>query len=150
MSADGADQLKASSWFEELRDRICAEFEAIECEFDSSQLSEKPPGIFERKAWKRPSEAGEDSGGGEMSVLRGRVFEKVGVNISTVYGQFSPEFAKQIPGATENSRFWASGISVVAHPAKPTCARRSHEHPPFRHDEKLVRRRRGPYADVSQ
>jgi coproporphyrinogen III oxidase len=119
LSADGADQLKASSWFEELRDRICAEFEAIECEFDSSQLSEKPPGIFERKAWKRPSEAGEDSGGGEMSVLRGRVFEKVGVNISTVYGQFSPEFAKQIPGATENSRFWASGISVVAHPQNP-------------------------------
>jgi coproporphyrinogen III oxidase len=119
LSADGADQLKASSWFEELRDRICAEFEAIECEFDSSQLSEKPPGIFERKAWKRPSEAGEDSGGGEMSVLRGRVFEKLGVNISTVYGQFSPEFAKQIPGATENSRFWASGISVVAHPQNP-------------------------------
>jgi coproporphyrinogen III oxidase len=114
-----AQQIEAVAYFEELRDRICAAFEAIERGYDAGQLSEKPPGSFERKAWKRPSEAGGDSGGGEMSILRGRVFEKVGVNISTVYGQFSPEFAKQIPGAAENPSFWASGISVVAHPQNP-------------------------------
>ena len=84
---------QARAWFEELRDRICTEFEAIEREY-SGMLADRPAGCFERKAWSRPGEAGEDAGGGMMSIMRGRVFEKVGVNVSTVFGTFSPEFAK--------------------------------------------------------
>ncbi|MDE2182389.1 MAG: oxygen-dependent coproporphyrinogen oxidase [Alphaproteobacteria bacterium] len=101
-------QARAKAWFEELRDRICAEFEAIE------------GGVrFARKAWKRPSDDGSDAGGGVMSLMRGDVFEKVGVNVSTVYGRLPQEFAKSIPGAAEDSRFWASGISLVAHMKNP-------------------------------
>ena len=96
----------ATSWFRSLRDEICHAFESLEHEMSSAS--------FKRSSWKRSG-----GGGGEISIMHGKVFEKVGVNISTVFGNFSPEFAKEIPGAKENTKFWASGISLVAHMKSP-------------------------------
>lgn len=97
----------ASRWFKLLRDEICSVFEQIENEFGNNSK-------FERKAWDR-----QGGGGGVMSIMKGGVFEKVGVNISTVHGKFPEKFAKEIPGAEENGEFWASGISLVAHMKSP-------------------------------
>ncbi len=109
---------KAKSWFEALQSDIIAAFETLEEEADAP-LYHGAPGKFEKTPWKR-GDGSEDLGGGTMAVMRGRFFEKVGVHVSEVYGVFSEDFAQQIPGAADNGgRFWASGISLIAHLHNP-------------------------------
>ncbi len=114
---------KASEWFEIFRDDLCRALEAVEDDVDDkaggpNQTSGGDAGRFERTPWQR--EGGEaESGGGVISVMRGRVFEKAGVNVSTVWGKFDAEYRDKIPGAADDSGFWASGVSVVIHPCSP-------------------------------
>ncbi|GLQ06213.1 oxygen-dependent coproporphyrinogen oxidase [Sneathiella chinensis] len=115
MTTELTEQRKeqAALWFRTLRDQIRTSFETLEQEL-TGMHSDLPPGQFEVTTWDRPG-----GGGGEMSVMKGRVFEKVGVNISTVHGEFSEEFRKSIPGTEASGQFWASGISLVAHMRSP-------------------------------
>ncbi len=113
-------KLAARAWFESLQSRLIAAFETIEAEGPAgSDEAPTAPGRFQRKPWTRTDHTGVPGGGGTMAMLHGRVFEKAGIHASTVHGSFAPEFAKQMPGASEDPRFWASGISLIAHPWNP-------------------------------
>jgi coproporphyrinogen III oxidase len=114
-------KVQARTWFQSLQDQIMAAFESIEDDCFGPFADDAPitPGRFERKPWTRTDHDGQPGGGGTMGMLHGRVFEKAGIHTSSVFGTFAPEFARQIPGAEEDPRFWASGISLIAHPWNP-------------------------------
>jgi len=115
---DDARLARAGEWFETLQARVLAAMEALEREFPGAD-PKREPGRFVIAPWARTDASGAPGGGGRMAMLHGRLFEKMGAHCSIVHGAFPPEFAKQIPGAEEDPRFWAAGVSVIAHPWSP-------------------------------
>ncbi len=113
---------RASTWFARLRDDLCKAFEEVEADLPSAApMGDTPPGRFVQTPWERKDHSGAPGGGGAMSLIKGRVFEKAGIHTSTVFGEFAPEFRTQVPGAEDDPRFWASGVSLIAHPVNPNA-----------------------------